>query len=95
MFEDRVDCFVYVLRSKKDGKRYIGLTSDFSRRFKQHQRGGVTSTRSRVPFESELVETYPNRSLARKREVYFKSAAGRRFLDKIFAEMVELADTHV
>ena len=95
MFEGHVEYFVYVLRSCKDSKRYIGLTEDIEKRFKQHQLGYVASTKSRRPFSIEYFEKYTTRSKARIREKYFKTAAGRRFLDKIQAEMVELADTHV
>ena len=42
---------VYILRSQKDGKRYIGLTNDFVRRFSEHQYGKVKSTSQRRPLD--------------------------------------------
>ncbi len=72
---------VYVLRSLKDGKRYNGLTDDFDRRLKEHNKGKVQSTRSRKPFVIEYQEMCGTRAEARAKEKYFKTAAGRRFLD--------------
>jgi len=74
--------FVYVLESNKDGKRYIGITGNLARRLKQHANGSVRSTRNRRPLKVKYKERYSDRLSARKREKYFKSAAGRRFLKK-------------
>ena len=74
---------VYVLRSLKDGKRYCGLTNDLDRRLEEHKRGKVFSTRSRLPFIVEYQETSETRSEARVGEKYFKTSAGRRFLDLV------------
>ena len=43
--------FVYVLHSLKDGKNYAGYTKNLELRFEQHQKGLVTSTKHRRPFE--------------------------------------------
>ena len=74
---------MYVLRSAKDGKRYIGISSDIQRRISRHNSGHVPSTKGRRPFELIYTEGFAFRSEAREREVYFKTAAGRRFLDKM------------
>ena len=95
MFEGNLVYSVYVLKSKKDNKRYIGITNNLERRIRQHNKGGVTSTKYRIPFKLEYKEEYLDRLTAHKRERYFKTSAGRRFLSKIDAEMVELADTYV
>ena len=71
---------VYVLRSQKDGRQYVGLTRDLSGRIRQHAQGRVRSTASRRPFLLEHVEHVPTRAEARKLEKYYKSAAGRRKL---------------
>ncbi len=42
---------VYVLRSLKDGRYYVGMSEDVSQRLKTHNSGKVTSTKSRRPFE--------------------------------------------
>jgi len=73
----------YVLRSLKDGQHCVGMSQDVSRRLKEHNDGRTRSTKSRKPFEIVYTEECENREAARKRERYFKSGAGRRYLDKI------------
>ena len=75
--------YVYVLRSLKNGRHYVGMSQDVSRRLKEHNDGRTRSTKSRKPFEIVYTEECENREAARKRERYFKSGAGRRYLDKI------------
>lgn len=73
---------VYVLRDK-DGKLYKGLTNNLERRVKEHN-GGHTITTSRMrDFEVVYKEEYKDFEVARKRELYFKTATGRRLLKKL------------
>jgi putative endonuclease len=73
---------VYVLRSLKDGKRYIGLSAAVVDRLDQHNRGKVKSTKSRRPFVLIHEEICSGLDDARKLEKYFKTSAGRKYLDK-------------
>ncbi len=68
--------FIYILLSKKDGKRYIGMTSNLEKRLLEHNSGLVKSTRNRIPFELIYNETYDNKSEALKREKELKSKKG-------------------
>ncbi len=68
---------VYVLRSQKDGKRYIGYTSDLRRRLCEHNGGETTSTRWRRPFVVVYTEIFEDKAEAQRREKFFKSGAGR------------------
>ena len=77
--------YVYVLRSLEDGKRYVGLSSNVEGRLAQHNRGEVKSTRHRRPFVLKYREVCVSMREARSREKYFKTAAGRRYLDKLGA----------
>jgi len=72
---------VYVLRSASDGKRYVGLSSDASKRLREHNAGKVRSTRSRRPLVLVYQETSESLAEARELEKYFKTAAGRRYLE--------------
>jgi putative endonuclease len=74
--------FVYVLRSLADGDRYVGLSTDVPRRVEEHNIGRVKSTKARVPFVLLYQESFDTRMEGRTREKYFKTAAGRRWLDK-------------
>lgn len=69
--------YVYILRSEKDGKRYIGFTANLERRFLEHQTGSVTSTKNRRPLQLIYTETFSDKLEAEKREIFFKSGQGR------------------
>ncbi len=72
--------FTYVLLSLKDNKHYIGHTDDLKRRFNEHNKGLVESTKLRRPFELIYYEACLNLSKAISREKYFKTGFGRRYL---------------
>ena len=73
----------YVLKSLVDHKHYTGFSSDIEKRLKMHNNGKVQSTKRRRPFMLIYQEVAETLVEARKREKYFKSAAGRRFLKRL------------
>ncbi len=73
--------YTYVLLSKKDNKFYIGFTDNLKNRFIQHNKGKVKSTVSRRPFVLIYYEACLSKQDAIKREKYFKTGFGRRFLN--------------
>ena len=77
--------YVYVLKSLRDGKHYVGQTSDLKKRIRQHLAGMVKSTRGRRPFEVLGYEVYKTRSQARWVEYSIKqhSDKKRKFIDTI------------
>lgn len=60
--------YLYVLKSVKNGKLYIGSTNNLRRRFKNHNTGKVQSTKSRMPFELRYYEAYFSEDDARQYE---------------------------
>ena len=72
--------YTYVLLSEKDNKLYIGYTNDLKDRIKEHSNGKVSSTENRRPLRLIYYEACLNKIDAIKREKYFKSGYGRRFL---------------
>ena len=64
--------YLYLLRSLKDRKFYLGCTSNLKRRLDAHNQGLNTSTKMRKPFELVYCEIYPNSKLAKKREYQLK-----------------------
>jgi len=76
--------FVYILKSLKDKRTYIGYTTNIKNRLKEHNSGKVLATKHRRPFEILLVEKCKSLQEAKKRERYWKSGAGRRNLKRIF-----------
>jgi len=72
--------YTYVLESIKDNKHYIGCTNNLRKRFYDHNQGLVESTKHRKPFRLVYYEACINKVKAYKREKYFKTGYGRRFL---------------
>ena len=72
--------YTYVLLSEKDEKFYIGFTQDLRERVKEHKEGRVKSTVSRCPLKLVYYESCLHKKDAIKREKYFKTGFGRRFL---------------
>ena len=58
---------VYVLRSLKDARYYIGYTDNLKRRLQDHNRGKSKSIKHRIPFELVYCE-----KVATKQEVIFR-----------------------
>ena len=76
--------YVYVIRSEKDHRFYVGMTSDVSRRLKEHNSGKARSTKAYRPWVLFFFEEYPERLSARKREKYLKSGYGRKWIKEKF-----------
>ncbi|MBI2096952.1 MAG: GIY-YIG nuclease family protein [Candidatus Sungbacteria bacterium] len=71
---------VYVLRSLKDGNVYVGRTENLRERLEAHSKGKVDSTRERRPLKLIYFETSNNIKDAAHREIYLKTAWGKRYL---------------
>ena len=74
--------YTYVLQSDVDGNFYIGFTKDLKLRFKQHNVGKVESTIQRRPLKLIYYEACLKMEDALKRERYFKTYNGKRYLHK-------------
>jgi len=74
--------YVYVLKSLKNSKRYIGYTNKTPKeRLIEHNSGSNKWTRANKPFELVYKEIFSDKTIARKREKFLKSGQGRKFLD--------------
>jgi len=76
--------YVYVLRSLKNNRFYIGCTNNLSRRIKEHNEGKSRYTSLTRPFELIRYESFPDLKLARRREKLLKGGQGRQWLKKKF-----------
>ena len=74
--------YTYVLQSEVDGNFYAGSTKDLKLRFDQHKKGYVESTKDRRPLKLIYYEACLNQDDALKRERYFKTYNGKRFIHK-------------
>lgn len=77
---------VYILKSQKNGQYYIGSTIDFKKRFDQHQRGNVTSTKIHRPYKVMLVQQYKSITQAKQIEYKLKRLKRRDYIDKIITD---------
>ena len=72
--------YTYVIKSIHSDYFYKGHCENIEKRLKEHNAGCTVSIKPYIPFELVYYETFDTRDEAIKREKYFKSAAGRRFL---------------
>ncbi|MDP2683927.1 MAG: GIY-YIG nuclease family protein [bacterium] len=72
--------YTYVLESTKDEKLYIGWINNLEKRFEDHNSEKVNSTKWRSPLNLIYFEACLSKDMAIKREKYFKTGFGRRFL---------------
>ena len=74
---------VYVLRSQKTERRYVGSCENLETRVRRHNLGHSKATRHGVPWTLVHSETFSNRVDATRRERYYKSGRGRDELDQL------------
>lgn len=74
--------YIYVLKSKVDGKFYTGYTKDLKLRFKLHNKGKVPSTKYRKPLDLLYYEACISQDDVTHREKYLKTYHGKQFIRK-------------
>jgi putative endonuclease len=72
--------YAYVIKSIHQKYYYKGHCHDLEKRLAEHNSGKTKSNKAYLPFEICYFEEFTNREEAIKREKYFKSASGRRYL---------------
>jgi putative endonuclease len=75
--------YTYILISEITGRRYFGSCEDIEKRLKYHNAGKVRSTKAYRPYRVLYYETFESKSDALKREKFFKSVDGYRYLRNI------------
>lgn len=76
--------YFYVLRFKRNGKLYKGLTNDLKRRIAEHNSGKSSFTSKNGKFDLIFYEAYISKKDAQSAERYFKTGHGREVLkDKL------------
>lgn len=89
MNQNQLPYCVYVLYSLRDSKMYIGYTSDFKRRVKEHINGNSKSSAPRRPLKLIFFEYYLNKEDALRREKYFKTTSGKKTLKLMLRKSLE------
>ena len=82
--QNKMDYNVYVLRSERDGRFYVGFTNYLKRRLSEHNSGKTKSTKGYRPWKLILVEAYETRNKARSREKYLKSGSGKEYIKELW-----------
>ncbi len=72
--------YTYILRNEKYNRYYFGHTKNLENRLKYHNAGRVRSTKGYRPWVIHYFETFPTKSEAYRREMFFKSIDGRIWL---------------
>ena len=78
--------FVYILKSNKKNKFYVGSTSDIARRLKQHENGHTQTTRNMGKLDLVLVQEYNDLETARKIERKIKKLKSKNYIQKMVQE---------
>jgi len=76
--------YVYVLRSYKKNRTYVGSTNNLKRRLNQHNNGFCKATKFGIPWEIEISTAVKGEKKARELEKYLKSGSGKALLYKRF-----------
>ncbi|MBI4115063.1 MAG: GIY-YIG nuclease family protein [Candidatus Omnitrophica bacterium] len=72
--------WVYVLKSEKDGRHYVGSGADVDERLHRHNRGDYRYTKGHRPWVVIYREEFASRSEAVRRERFLKTGVGRKEL---------------
>ena len=76
---------VYLLQSLSDPtKRYVGITSNFGERLKQHNTEQSTYTAKFCPWKPVVVIRFEDDKKAERFERYLKSGSGHAFANRHF-----------
>jgi len=75
--------YVYVLRSAKTGRRYVGSCHDVEERFHRHNGGHSKATRHGIPWALLHSESFASRAAAVRKEAYYKTGRGREELGNL------------
>lgn len=77
---------VYILKSLKTGRFYIGSTKDLDRRLKEHERGSSKYTKDQLPVKLVFYQKYTSLGEARKIEYRLKRGKNKDIIERIVKE---------
>ena len=78
--------FVYILRSLKSRRYYIGSSVDVNKRIVMHNHGSTRSTKPYRPWIVIYTEIFPTKSAAEKHEWFLKHPPGYLEKKRIIAQ---------
>jgi len=79
--------YLYILKSEKLDKYYIGSSNNPERRLiAQHNKGFVISTKPGIPWVIVFKQKYPNLKMARQIEYKLKKMKSKIIIEKIIKD---------
>ena len=78
--------WVYVLKSQKDGRHYVGSGETVEERLRRHNSGDYRYTKGHRPWKLVYKEPLRTRAEAVKRERFLKSGVGRKQLKELLCK---------
>jgi putative endonuclease len=75
--------YVYIIRSLRNQRFYVGSTKDVEHHLHEHNRGKSTSTKAAVPWELIHSEIFQTRSEAVRQEQTIKARGIERYLSRL------------
>ncbi|HLE90669.1 MAG TPA: GIY-YIG nuclease family protein [Anaerolineales bacterium] len=85
VFAARTVFYVYIIRSQRLQRYYVGSTEVVEKRLQEHNAGKSESTRAGTPWELIYTECFTTRSEAMLRERKIKARGIRRYLSDLGA----------
>jgi len=78
--------YVYILFSKKLNKKYIGYSSDLTKRLTDHNSGISIYTAKGIPWRLVYYECFVSKVDAQKEEKFLKSGKGRERMKYLLSD---------
>ena len=78
--------FVYVLKSERNGRYYIGSTDNLIRRYRHHAKGQVYATARMLPVIVVGWKEYETLALARGAERALKAKKRREYIEQFLKD---------
>lgn len=77
---------VYILKSLKNDRYYIGSTNDLTRRFSEHTNGRSKYTKNVLPLELLFSQEFDTLTDARKMERRLKNFKNKEIIERIIRD---------
>ncbi len=78
--------YFYILKSLKNGKLYLGQSSQLKERVISHNKGLNKATKPNIPYELIFFSGFRKEKDAIKTEKYYKTTAGWKRIHKMLEE---------
>ena len=85
--------FVYIIRSEKLDKYYIGSSSNPEKRLAEHNYGKANFTSKGIPWKLVCTESYDSKQEAQKRERHIKSMKSRKYIEQLIGKQPSEQET--